>query len=330
MQIKGFIKSAKVAQVLNTAHKSGENVVLYGPGGYGKSEMIQAFLRSVGARQEQITVKALSVGTTLDDLLGGINLKTLRETGEISYNVHQSIFSTPYLVLEEAFDAPVRVLEGLKDILTSKQIRNGQQLYNIKTKFIIVATNRSKKELSEDDSSKALMERFPLSLRVYWDSHNLNDYQELISKIFGEQNSTFDVLMSYMLESIEEDESKNPPAPRTVVRAFKVLKNTGVEGLRFLDGLPNIDRAIDNLAEQQEKIRQQEKERKIVQDANIKLNEFSEKHTRFDDNATLKQVKEFNQEIDIGVADVSSNLEDDKLQDELDTVIEEMKQCKIQ
>jgi MoxR-like ATPase len=330
MEIKGFIKSKKVAQVLNTAHKSGENVVLYGPGGYGKSEMVQAFLRSIGARQEQITVKALSVGTTLDDLLGGINLKTLRETGEISYNVHQSIFSTPYLVLEEAFDAPVRVLEGLKDILTSKQIRNGNQVYNIKTKFIIVATNRSKKELSEDDSSKALMERFPLSLRVYWDSHSLADYQELISKIFGEQNSTFDALISYMLESIEEDESKQPPSPRTAVRGFKVLKSTGIEGLRFLDGLPNIDRAIDNLAEQQRKIQQYENEKNHVFYARDELNALMEEHKAFTDDATLKQVKEFNEDIDEAIWKWEAELNDETLQNELNDVIEQIKNCKIQ
>lgn len=247
MKIKGFIKSKEVFNVLMAGNKSGQNVVLYGRGGYGKSEMSLAFLRQLGASDKEIQVKSLSVGTTTDDLFGGINVRRLKETGEIHYNLNASIFSTPYLILEEAFDAPVRVLESLKDVLTSKKVRNGNQVWEIKTKFIIVCTNRAKSEVVTDESSAALLERFPLSLEVGWKTHTLRDYQELIECVKGESSETFNTLIQYMIESIKEDESQLPPSPRTVVRMYNVLKTAGIDALRFMDGLPNIQHAIKNI-----------------------------------------------------------------------------------
>lgn len=247
--IKGFVKSAQVAEILTAGYKSGQNVILYGPGGYGKSEMTTQFLRQIGARKDQVTVKSLSVGTSVDDLFGGINMKVLKKEGKIQYNLEDSVFSTPYLVLEEAFDAPLRVLESLKDTLTSGWVRNGAQQWKVQTKFIIVCTNRSKSELIEDESSKALMERFPLSLEVKWESHTLLDYKNLVNKVFGECPKTVSALLKYMLESISEDPSKQPPSPRTVVRMVQVFQAAGLNALKYMDGLPNIDRAIENLHE---------------------------------------------------------------------------------
>jgi MoxR-like ATPase len=287
--MKGFVKSEKVEAVLTAAYKSGQNVVLYGKGGYGKSEMAVAFLRSVvNARENQICVKSLSVGTTLDDLLGGINIKELKETGCLQYNVSQSVFSAPFLILEEAFDAPVRVLEGLKDILTSGKIRNGLQTYKVQTKFIIVCTNRSKSELVEDESTAALMERFPLSYKVEWDSHSLADYQRLIKTVICEEiNEEFEALLSYILESIKEDQSKAPPCPRTVIRAYKIHKAAGVEALQFLDGLPNIERALSGV---KEALKVVQKKKQLV----LKLDELWDyKILRLSEESSWKVIQEY-------------------------------------
>ena len=249
-----FYKSEEVFEVLEAAHLSRQNVVLYGPGGYGKSEMTAQFLRNIGARDHQVTIKALSAGTSIDDLFGGVNMKVLQDTGEIIYNVEKSIFSTPYLVLEEAFDAPVRVLESMKDVLTSKRIRNGAQSFEIKTKFIIVCTNRSKEELSEDNSSKALMERFPLSLKVHWDSHTVEDYMEMLKGVFGELPAEIESLLKYVVK-LCTDAQIDPPAPRTVVRLVTVFKTAGIRACRFMDGIYGIDKAIESVIAEQAKIR---------------------------------------------------------------------------
>jgi hypothetical protein len=245
--IKGFIKSKEVDEVLTAGFLSGENVVLYGPGGYGKSDMSLAFLKQNNVPDEEITIKSLSRSSTKDDLFGGINMKLLTEEGRIEYLLDYSIFATKYLILEEAFDCNKATLESIKDVLTSKQVRNGNQMYDIKTKFIIVCTNRSKAELQEDESSIALMERFPLSLKVYWDHHRLQDYIELIECVSGKKpNMELQSLIQYMLDSIVKDSSKRPPAPRTVIRMLNVYNNNGIPPLKYMDGLPNIDRAVED------------------------------------------------------------------------------------
>lgn len=290
--VQGFVKSAQVAEILSAGNKSGQNVILYGAGGYGKSEMSTAFLRQIGARKEQITIKSCSVGTSVDDLFGGINMKVLQEEGRIEYNLDYSIFSTPYLILEECFDAPLRVLEALKDTLTSGWVRNGSQQYQIKTKFIIVCTNRSKEELIEDASSAALMERFPLSLKVEWDSHTWADYEELIQTVFGSIPETVEVLLKYILESIKEDSGKRPPAPRTVVRMVKVFQAAGVAGIKYMDGLPNVQRAIENLNSEMAKAVKVKEFEKLISELGILKSQFG-------DNTPYAEIKSYLEKVDL-------------------------------
>lgn len=288
--IKGFIKSELVHEVLEAGRLTKQNVVLYGPGGYGKSEMSLAYLKE-HYRDKDVSVKALSVGTTVDDLLDGINIKTLKDTGEIIYNVDKSIFASKVLILEEAFDAPVRVLEGLKDILTSGKIRNGSQQWDIKTEFIVVCTNRSKDELITDASSRALMERFPLSLHVTWNTHTLSDYKELCRTVFNRENPDFTAIMSYIIESISEDESKLPPSPRTAVRMFKVLDLFGKEGLKYMDGLPNINRALEYINEYKLLEARKKEFTKRFKDL------IESKKRILETNPTLNEIKEFNKKL---------------------------------
>lgn len=243
--MKGFVKAESVAEILEAGFLSGQNVVLYGPPGYGKSAMAEAFFRMKGIGKEEVMVKACSIGTSKDDLFGSVKYSRLKE-GVLEYNTDYSVFSKPYLILEEGFDAPVRVLEALKDVLTSKEIRNGHQVYPIKTKFIIVCTNRSKADLVTDQSSAALMERFPLSLEVVWDTHRITDYRKLIKTVFNQSYKEVEYIINYCIQASAKDKEETKHiAPRTVVRMCDIYSAAGIDALRFLDGIPYIDRAIE-------------------------------------------------------------------------------------
>ncbi len=100
-------------------------------------------------------------------------MKLFNKTGEIQYLVENSFMNHEYVIFEEAFDAPVYVLTILKDILTSRELRNGHQVFPIKTKMIVICTNHSRSVIADDLSIKALMERFPLELEVKWQSYHL-------------------------------------------------------------------------------------------------------------------------------------------------------------
>jgi len=150
---KRFAYSEEVASCLFTSYKSEEHVVLYGPGGHGKSEMSLEFFDSLGIKP---FVQALGPGTTTEQLLGGMDMKLFNKTGEIQYLVENSFMNHEYVIFEEAFDAPVYVLTILKDILTSRELRNGHQVFPIKTKMIVICTNHSRSVIADDLSIKTM------------------------------------------------------------------------------------------------------------------------------------------------------------------------------
>lgn len=162
---KTFINTSAISDVLKNALKNKMNLVIYGKGGYGKSEMITN-LFSGPEFKDMVFVKSLSEATTEEDLFGGINIKKMTDTGVIEYNCENSFANKRIVVFEEMFDANPRVLAALKDTLTSKEIRNGSQRYPIKTEIIIALTNKTYEEVIIDDSTEALTQRFPLSFKL--------------------------------------------------------------------------------------------------------------------------------------------------------------------
>ena len=190
-----FVFMDKTINILNVGLSTNKNVVLYGPGGHGKSEITLDFLKSRGINPYIIT---MGTGMTTDRLFGGLDIPTFEKTGKIEYLVDNSFMNHEYVIFEELFDAPDFILEQLKDILSSGTFRNGTQIYDIKTKFIVCCTNRTRDEFSKNMSLKALMERFPLELNVIWDNYTEITYNKLLESKFGE--GEVDPVIPYLLQ----------------------------------------------------------------------------------------------------------------------------------
>jgi MoxR-like ATPase len=139
LTMDSFVFMDKTAKVLEIGFETGKNIVLYGPGGHGKSEMTEAFFAQKGIQPYVIT---MGTGMTTDRLFGGLDIPTFEKTGKIEYLVENSFMNNEYVIFEELFDAPDFILEQLKDILSSKVFRNGTQIFPIKTKFIICCSSR--------------------------------------------------------------------------------------------------------------------------------------------------------------------------------------------
>lgn len=182
---KKFIKSEKVADALFLAYSTQKNVFLYGRGGHAKSEMTEEFLSLVDPKGQLSFVQSCGEGMTEEKLFGGINLQKFNDTGEIEYLVERSFMNYEVVVFEELLDSRMNVLLSLKDILTSGKFRQGSQTFDIKTKMVIVNTNRTKQEVAEDNSIRALMERFPIEMKVEWDSYHSADYEQMYRKVLG-------------------------------------------------------------------------------------------------------------------------------------------------
>ncbi len=222
-----FVFMDKTVNILNVGYSTSKNVVLYGPGGHGKSEMTLDFLQAKGITPYIIT---MGTGMTTDRLFGGLDIPTFEKTGKIEYLVENSFMNHEYVVFEELFDAPDFILEQLKDILSSGVFRNGTQIFPINTKFIICCTNRTRDEFSKNMSLKALMERFPLELNVIWDNYTEISYNRLLESKFGVDN--VDPVIPYLLQ--EYAKNGITISPRVAVTAYSVYDQCGPESLGFI------------------------------------------------------------------------------------------------
>jgi hypothetical protein len=222
-----FVFMDKTVNILNVGFQTCKNVVLYGPGGHGKSEMTLDFLKAKGIEPYVIT---MGTGMTTDRLFGGLDIPMFEKTGKIEYLVENSFMNHPFVIFEEMFDAPDFILEQLKDILSSGTFRNGTQIFPIETKFIICCTNRTRDEFSKNMSLKALMERFPLELNVIWDNYTEISYNKLLESKFGVDN--VDPVIPYLLQ--EYAKNGITISPRVAVTAYQVYDQCGPESLSFI------------------------------------------------------------------------------------------------
>jgi hypothetical protein len=267
---KRFAYSEEVASCLFTSYKSEEHVVLYGPGGHGKSEMSLEFFDSLGIKP---FVQALGPGTTTEQLLGGMDMKLFNKTGEIQYLVENSFMNHEYVIFEEAFDAPVYVLTILKDILTSRELRNGHQVFPIKTKMIVICTNHSRSVIADDLSIKALMERFPLELEVKWQSYHEANYQTMFNIVFGSSTTVKDYNVISKLCGTLYSEGTTI-SPRTAVKMAKIYSTVGAAGLKFFADVPKS--AYEELAKIEESSRKDAESLQVITSFEEDIKNFSD------------------------------------------------------
>ncbi len=225
--LDNYVFMDKTFNVLEVGMKTQKNVVLYGPGGHGKSEYSLEYLYEKGISPYIIT---MGKGMSTDRLFGGLNVKEYEATGKIEYLVENSFMNHEYVIFEEMMDAPDYILEQLKDILSSGQYRNGSQVFNIKTKFIISCTNKTREEFSKNDSLKALMERFPLELNVVWDNYTDVAYNTLLEKRFGVNK--VDPIIPFLLQ--EFTRNGITISPRIALDCYDIYEECGPDSLVFI------------------------------------------------------------------------------------------------
>jgi MoxR-like ATPase len=184
-----FIYAEKPVDILFAGLEARKNVLLWGKGGHGKSEITDLVMDTMlkkGYLKKKPFVQVCGDGLTEEKLYGGMNIKKYKDEGVIEYLPENSFMNHEIVIFEEIFDAPASVLLGLKDIMTSGYFRQGNEIFKLKTKVFIALTNRSKQEFADqDDSLKALAERFPLTLNVKWPSYKKADFRELFKKVHG-------------------------------------------------------------------------------------------------------------------------------------------------
>ncbi len=225
--LDNYVFMDKTKEVLDVGLKTDKNVVLFGPGGHGKSEYATEYLWEKGIQPYVITFGS---GMSTDRLFGGLDVRTYEETGKIEYLVENSFMNHEFVIMEELMDGADFILEQLKDILSSGQFRNGTQIFNIKTRFIVACTNRTRDEFMKNPSLKALMERFPLEHNVIWDNYNEASYRTLLEKRFGVGN--IDPIIPYLLQ--EYSRNNIVISPRIALDCYEVFEVCGPDPLCYI------------------------------------------------------------------------------------------------
>ena len=104
-----FIYSDDIARAVALAVGSGKNLLLWGPAGHGKSEMVMRAL-SVVADDSEIFVQSFGEGMDEATLWGGLDFAALEREKELRYFPQNSFLAKEVAVFEELFDAPASVL----------------------------------------------------------------------------------------------------------------------------------------------------------------------------------------------------------------------------
>lgn len=238
-----FIFVDDMVDILFAGIQANKNVILWGRGGHGKSEVTELVFNELYKAElidELPFIQAFGDGLTEEKLFGGMNIKKYKEEGKIEYLPENSFMSKKYVIFEEIFDAPASVLLSLKDIMTSKKFRQGNEVYDVKTELIIGLTNKSKTEFAEkDESLKALAERFPLTLNVEWNNYSKSNFIKLFNKVLGEdvykQNSNKLSELANILD-LNNSGGSTFVSPRTAVAAADLhLRGKKLEYISEID-----------------------------------------------------------------------------------------------
>lgn len=256
---RNFIFTDDVARLLELGFNARKNIIIFGPGGHAKSEMVQAVINGLGLESETF-FQFFGEGMDESRLFGGLNFKKLEDQKILEYYPEKSFLNSRVAVFEELFDAPASVLLALKDVLTSRELRNGAQRFSMRTEIIICLTNKQPSEISElGPAAHALIERFPLQLNLQWKDYSSKSYLQLFEKVSSRLkgpclNGFKAVLAEVLAKATAEG---NFVSPRTAVHAYQVCQSSAalrgsdhvdqsdLVDLKFLPGLEGLAQTIE-------------------------------------------------------------------------------------
>lgn len=272
-----FVFQEETTKKIYTALATGNNILLYGLGGFGKSVIVKAFCEELGI---PLVCKVGYKDMNPEELLGIPNMKKLLEESKYETAFEHSIFCIPgVLLLEEFGDVSESTIAALKDILTERGFREGNVKKESLIGSVIITSNKTPEELVTSDTTAALYkERFPIRHNTVWDTFNKENYSKYFSCVYREiyksKKAECDIIA--MLCS----DTKSIVSPRIAGVAIGIMDSLGLE---HITGITDID--TDMITDYKDKL------------------ELDRKLNKEKDNLDI--VKEFIHSIDFKDTDVS-------------------------
>jgi MoxR-like ATPase len=234
---KSYYNIDSTIEFLYASSISGSNGILYGPGGFGKTELTKKFFEYF-----KIPVNVI-VGyhdMDVEGLLGIPDMKKLMEESEYVTAFNKSVLTKPgILLLEEFLDVRPSTAAALKDILTEGGFRQGDKFTPALNGQTFICSNKDPEELSVDFSTSAFYkDRFPCNIFVAWDNYTTRDYNNLFKIVFSDQfeqnKDEFNVLAGLCSRSSSDNKVVSP---RTAIAASRVMLKSGIHALKFVSEL---------------------------------------------------------------------------------------------
>ena len=256
---ENFIETDKPSQIISLAIASGKNAILYGEAGHAKSQMVEAAIEGIGMGDDCF-IQSFGEGMTEERIYGGVDLKAVEKEGYVKFMPERSFMNSGIAIFEELFDAPPVVLLSLKDTLTARELRNGAQRFQMKTICIIALTNRPPSEISElGSAAHALIERFPLQLRVRWDDYKSSRYRSMYSKVLPSAPKAMKDMMADLIG--QASSNGHFISPRSAIHAIEVVMEAqkggaqGESAYEVLRYIPGFEELVEGIAGKIERAR---------------------------------------------------------------------------
>lgn len=219
--IDGIIDRLELFISLNETEPRTGNIIFFGPGGHGKTEIAEKYLTlATGAKPFVVNMNR---ATSFSDIAGGIDVPAFSRGDGINYMFDNSFMDYEYVIFEEGLEPLPRTLSALKYIISSGVFAApGTQPRPIKTKGIIIVTNIDTSEFTGSDDTAAFLERFPLQYRVSWDRLNQHDRYQASTMVVKKFDSKGQ-LSAEQIKFIAENMASRKQSPRMVGRIVQAL-----------------------------------------------------------------------------------------------------------
>ena len=178
-----FYKRSEIVNLLFLSCSSQTPLLLVGPPGTAKSDIICKFTEVLSIDRSEYFEAMLTKFTEPGELFGAIDITKLKN-GIHSRKTEGMLPTAKVAFLDEIFKGNSAILNSLLTIINEKKFYDEGVATTVPLKFLIAATN----EIPDDDSMKALVDRFPLKIEASYVSKDKEDLRELMTAALKFEN----------------------------------------------------------------------------------------------------------------------------------------------
>lgn len=260
-----FVHAEEQCKAFHFCSTQNEHAILWGNPGYGKSDIIKAFLRF--AYGDSTYFMNVTRGIEKAELLGGLDMKALLEEGRMNYLIDYSFLKKKGVFFDELMDAPPARLAILKNIFTEGGLWSEGKFTAWETETIFAATNHKPSEWAGAEATNvAILDRFAVQIKVEWPKHDMEDFEQMFSRRLGKPYTA----VAECCALCHQRGAGKRMTPRTAIKVAKAYDKFGALAFRFLGDLD--EGLLEEIERTQRFAAQRQSAREVFSRVEAKLN----------------------------------------------------------